>query len=82
MVTPRSHLALAVVSGRVIVAGGENVSRALDVLETYDPVTNAWTVRTPSPAPFSRAAASVVNDRVYVFGNGLTLEYVPANDIR
>lgn len=82
MVTPRSHLALTVANGRVIAAGGENVNRSLDVLETYDPVANAWTVRTPSPTPFSRAAAGVVNDRVYVFGNGLTLEYVPANDIR
>lgn len=82
MSTERSHLALAVVNGRVIAAGGENVNRALDVLETYDPVANAWTVRTPSPTAFSRAAAGVVNDRVYVFGNGLTLEYVPANDIR
>jgi N-acetylneuraminic acid mutarotase len=71
-----------VVNGRVIVAGGENVNRALDALETYDPVANAWAVRTPSPTAFSRAAAGVVNDRVFVFGNGLTLEYVPANDIR
>ncbi len=82
MATPRSHLAIAAVNGRVIVAGGENVNRALDVLETYDPVANAWTARTPSPTPFTRAAAGVVNDRVYVFGNSLTLEYVPANDIR
>jgi N-acetylneuraminic acid mutarotase len=82
MAERRSHLAIAVVNGRAIVAGGENFSRALDVLETYDPVANAWTVRTPSPTPFTRAAAGVVNDRVYVFGNGLTLEYVPANDIR
>ncbi|MCU0938979.1 MAG: hypothetical protein MUC86_07495 [Burkholderiaceae bacterium] len=82
MAAPRSHLAIAVVNGRVIVAGGENVNRALDALETYDPVANAWAVRTPSPTAFSRAAAGVVNDRVFVFGNGLTLEYVPANDIR
>lgn len=82
MATARSHLAIAVVNGQVIVAGGEDINRALDVLETYDPVANAWTVRTPSPTAFTRAAAGVVNDRVYVFGNGLTLEYVPANDIR
>lgn len=85
MPTARAHLALANVNGKLLAAGGENVNRALDVLESYDPVTNAWTTKTPSTSAtttaFTRATASVVNGKVYVFGDGIALEYSPANEI-
>jgi N-acetylneuraminic acid mutarotase len=82
MPTARSHLALAAVDGKLLAMGGENVNRALDILESFDVATNTWTTKTPSPVVFSRASAAVVNGKVYVFGNGLTLEYDPANEIR
>jgi len=81
MPTARSNLALATVDGKVLAAGGENVSRAVDSLESYDASTNSWSTMTPSPAAFSRAAAGVVNGKAYVFGSGLALEYDPANEI-
>lgn len=82
MPTGRSHIALAAVGTKVLAAAGENVNRALDVLESYDAPTNAWSTKTPSPSPFSRAPAAVFNGKVYVIGNGSTLEYDPANEIR
>jgi N-acetylneuraminic acid mutarotase len=82
MPTARAHLSLVPINGKLLAAGGENVARSLDVLESYDPITNLWTTKTPSPIAFTRAAAGVVNGRMYVFGNGLTLEYDPANEIR
>lgn len=82
MPTPRAHLSLVNINGQLLAAGGENVSRALDVLEAYDPVTNAWTSKTNSTSAFTRASPGVVDGRLYVAGNGLTLRYDPANDIR
>jgi len=80
--TARAHLVLAPFNGKLLAAGGENVNRSLDLLESYDPATNLWTTKTPSLSAFTRAAAGVVNGKVYVFGNALTLEYDPANEIR
>jgi len=82
MPTARSHVALAAVNGKLLAIGGENFSRALDFLESFDAAANTWSTKTPSPVVFSRAPAAVVNGKVYVFGNGLTLEYDPANEIR
>ncbi|MBT9475361.1 hypothetical protein [Polaromonas sp.] len=82
MPTARAHLALAVLDGKLLAAGGENVNRSLDMLESYDPATQRWTTRTPSLTTFTRATAGVVNGKAYVFGNALTLEYDPANEIR
>lgn len=82
MPTPRAHLSLASINGQLLAAGGENVSLTLDVLEGYDPLTNAWSSKTNSSGAFTRAAAGVVDGRLYVAGNGLTLRYDPANEIR
>jgi N-acetylneuraminic acid mutarotase len=80
--TGRAHLALGQIDGKLLAAGGENVQRALDLLEIYDPAANVWTLKTPSVTAFTSATASVVNGRMYVFGNALSLEYNPANEIR
>ena len=82
MHTARSHLALVAVAGKVLAAGGENVNRSVAILESYDTSANVWNVKTPSPFVFSRAAAGVVNGKVYVLGNGFALEYDPANELR
>lgn len=82
MPTPRAHLSLASINGQLLAAGGESVAGALDVLEGYDPVANTWSSKTNSTSAFTRAAAGVVDGRLYVAGNGLTLRYDPANDIR
>jgi hypothetical protein len=82
MPTGRSHIALMSIGTKLLAAGGENVYRSLDVLESYDVTTNAWSTKTPSPAAFTRAPGAVFNGRAYVIGNGTTLEYDPANEIR
>jgi hypothetical protein len=82
MPTGRSHIALVSIGTRLLAAGGENVYRSLDILESYDVTTNAWSAKTPSPTPFTRAPAAAFSGKAYVFGNGSTLEYDPANEIR
>lgn len=82
MPSARAHLSLVTINGQLLAAGGENNERALDVLESYDPVTNTWGSKTSSTVAFTRAATGVVDGRLYVMGNGLTLRYDPANDIR
>lgn len=82
MPTARAHLALAQVDGHLLAAGGENVNRSLALLESFDPLTNLWVSKTSSLTAFTRATAAVVSGKVYLFGNGLSLEYDPANEIR
>lgn len=82
MPTPRAHLSLVNINGQLLAAGGENVNRSLDVLEGYDPVSNSWTGKTSSTIAFTRATPGVVDGHLYVAGNGLTLQYDPANEIR
>lgn len=51
MRTPRSHFACCVISGKVYVAGGGNLSQAkgLALAEVYDPVTDRWEELPPMP---------------------------------
>ena len=41
---PRSSLGSGVINGQVCVVGGENDSLIFDSVETYDPVTDEWTL--------------------------------------
>ncbi len=86
MANARSGLVAAVVGNRLLAAGGENVERALSVLEGVDLPADpgaalAWKTRTASPVAFTRAAAAVVDAKVYVLADGLTLEYDPSQEI-
>ena len=65
-----------------LAAGGENVYRSLDLLESYDPSANFWQIKSPNATEFTRTTPGVVNGKMYVFGNALTLEYDPGNEIR
>lgn len=82
MPTARAHLALAQIDGKLLAAGGENVYRSLDLLESYDPSANFWQIKSPNATEFTRTTPGVVNGKMYVFGNTLTLEYDPGNEIR
>lgn len=82
MPTGRAHLALGQIGGKLFAAGGENLSRALDLLESFDPVANLWSTKTPGTTAFTRTTTAVVNGQMHVFGNGLTMTYDPANEIR
>ncbi|CAN1156233.1 F-box/kelch-repeat protein At1g16250 [Linum perenne] len=53
MRTPRSQFACSVVSGKVYVAGGRNLSctRGLSLAEVYDPLTDKWEELPGMPIP-------------------------------
>jgi hypothetical protein len=72
--TPRGHLASAVVAGTLYALGGQRRHDTdptdLDVVEAYDPRTNAWqsVASLPTPRSHFEAATFVRNGRVYVVG--------------
>ena len=69
--TPRDHLSVAVVAGRLYVIGGRikgSYARNLDTTEVYDVRTDRWQSRAPMPTPRSGIAAAALNGRIYVFG--------------
>lgn len=73
MPTPRVFAGAAALGARIHVVAGlsdEDVKlqRAGAVHECYDPTTDSWKPLTPIPAPRSRLAVAVVNDRLYVLG--------------
>ena len=50
--TPLSHMAVGVIAGRIIVAGGtQTEDLPLDNVFSYDPTTNTWIQQTPIPSP-------------------------------
>ncbi|KAK4856269.1 hypothetical protein QYF36_015884 [Acer negundo] len=53
MLTPRSHFACSVISGKVYVAGGRNSSSSngLKLAEVYDPLTDRWEELPPMRHP-------------------------------
>lgn len=84
MPTPRTHLAVAVIDGKVYAVGGRtsdwNDSAANEV---YDPVTDSWEVKASMPSPRSDLVAVVVQGRLYAIGGSqgnLVEEYDPSND--
>lgn len=82
MPTERRDLTLVAVNGKLLAIGGFDRYWSLDTLESFDVASNAWSTKTPSPVVLVSAPAAVVNGKVYVFRQGLTLEYDPANEIR
>jgi N-acetylneuraminic acid mutarotase len=70
--TQRNHLGVAAIDGRVYVAGGRFGggvgSEMTDVLEIYDPGTNAWTSGTSLLSPRAGVAAVAANGCLYVIG--------------
>ena len=72
MPTARNHLAVGAVGGKVVVAGGRfggSVgSEMTDVVEIYDPSTNAWSRSTPMLAPRAGMASVVANGCFYAIG--------------
>lgn len=70
--TARNHLAVAAVDGRVYVVGGRFGagfrSEMTNVLEIYDPATNAWTAGPPMPTVRGGLNAVAANGCLHVFG--------------
>jgi N-acetylneuraminic acid mutarotase len=81
MATPRLSPASTVLHGHIYVAGGldargdrsdETFRHGITNLERYDPATNSWTTLAPLPFPRRRFAAGMMNDKICVFGGGLS----------
>jgi N-acetylneuraminic acid mutarotase len=70
MPTARKQLAAAALGGLLYAIGGSNAAgTVLKTVQTYDPLTNAWTTRPPLPAPRWRTnGAAGISIRVYVAG--------------
>ena len=69
--TPRDHLAVAALGGRLYAIGGRVDGRYSDNLaanEEYDPAINRWQARKPLPTPRSGIAAAVLDGKIFVFG--------------
>src|SRR5215467_13059594 len=76
MPTPRNHATAGVVNGKIYVIGGRvgtafitSGSSNVDVVEEYDPATDAWGApRARMPSARSAMASGVYNGRIYVTG--------------
>ena len=76
MPTPRNHATTGVVNGKIYVIGGRvgaafisAGSSNVDVVEEYDPATDAWgSARARMPSARSAMASGVYGGRVYVTG--------------
>jgi N-acetylneuraminic acid mutarotase len=71
--TQRNHIAAGAIDGKMYVAGGRFGpgfnSELTDILEIYDPATNAWTTGPPMPSGVRSGMASiVVNNCLYAIG--------------
>ena len=65
MLSARSEVAVAVVAGKVYVAGGFGGGTALEI---YDPATNRWSRGASVPQAVHHAAAVGMGGRLYVIG--------------
>jgi len=69
--TPRDHLTVSVMNGKLYAIGGRidvNYNDNLDVNEVYDPKANRWTTMPPLPTARSGITSQAVGGRIYVFG--------------
>lgn len=88
MPTARAGSAFGSINGRIYIVGGHDGVNSLNVLESYDPVSNSWTTNTPMPTSRQYAGSAAINGLLYVAGGHTlssccfdTLEvYDPATD--
>jgi N-acetylneuraminic acid mutarotase len=71
MPTPRSHLATAVVGGKIYAIGGcvgpPNWSGLANV-EVYEPAKDTWSIKSKMPTARLEPHASVLDGKIYVMG--------------
>ena len=66
--TPRLMMAWTVLDNKIWVIGGLREGTALQTVESYDPLTGAWTPGPPLPIPLHHAAAATYRGEVVVIG--------------
>jgi hypothetical protein len=83
--TYRYQFSSAVVDGRLYVIGGEGTIddgpwasgkpwAFKDLVEVYDPNTDAWTRDDAAPMPFAGASSCAVGSAIYIFGGVVPVE--------
>ena len=74
MPTPRDHLAVSVVAGKINVIGGRlgSYDRNLEANEVYDPSMDSWSTQAPLPTVRSGIASATVDHKVFVLGGEST----------
>ncbi len=80
--TPRGGTSANVVNDKIYVIGGEDsysyyglpYAHHSDLNEMYDPETDTWTTMAPMPAAVVYCESAVVDDKIYVFGNGVATQ--------
>ncbi len=66
--TPRAAMAVGVLNGMIVVAGGLNNETVSAAVEAYDPVRNTWTKLESMPTARAAASAATMGDTLYIFG--------------
>jgi hypothetical protein len=81
MPTPRGALSASVVNNKIYLTGGFVPSsiglptpERSNLNEMYDPVTDSWTTMAPLPIDVNYPVSAVVDNKIYVFGNGDTVQ--------
>ena len=78
---PHALGAGGVIKGKFYVAGGLDVNgNVTSNLDVYDPATNSWKTLAPLPFPIASVAGAVVQNQLYVIGNGHGGRLVQAYD--
>jgi len=77
MPTARIEPASGVIDGKLYVAGGEDGTNTLNVLEVYDHRTNSWATKAPMPTARLSTASAAINGRFYVAGGSTLTTVIP-----
>jgi N-acetylneuraminic acid mutarotase len=78
MPTPRSHMTVSALGGKIYAIGGGarivagRSGEWLQLLEVYDTATNRWARAADLPTPRSVMSSSVVDGRIYVMGGAFS----------
>ena len=84
MPTPRNHVAIGAVKGKIYVIGGRLGGAFITAMpdhthlvQEYTPATDSWALKAPMPTARSAVASTVLHDKIYVAGGEIqTYEYL------
>ena len=68
MPTPRGSYGATYIDGRIVVAGGEEPTMVLNVVEMYDIADGKWSTLAPMPTPRHGEVVAMVGNTVYCIG--------------